>query len=190
MPQVSAEVWVPLPVERAFGVSQTTGETRLRWDRFIRSQRFVGGATAPARGVRTLTHARVGPKMVSEYVSFHPPTSVGMKMVDGPWFFATFAGGWRFVPEGDGTRAIWRYTFSVRPPWLRPLADPIGRWLLGHEIRRRIAGYARGCADPAVLAAVDAVLATSAPGTPPPADRPTGISDSSVRHTTPDVADP
>jgi hypothetical protein len=31
--------------------------------------------------------------MVSEYVSFAPPTHVGMKMVRGPWFFEMFAGG-------------------------------------------------------------------------------------------------
>jgi len=31
--------------------------------------------------------------MVSEYVSFAPPSNVGMKMVEGPWFFEMFAGG-------------------------------------------------------------------------------------------------
>lgn len=100
--------------------------------------------------------------MVSEYVSFHPPLSVGMRMVRGPWFFATFAGGWRFTPDGDGTRAVWRYTFAVQPRRLRFVADPVGRWLLGHEIRRRIAGYARGCADPVVVAAADAAIKATA----------------------------
>lgn len=159
MPQVSAEVWVPLPPERAFAVSQTQGAVRLRWDPFIRSQWLLDGATAPARGVRTHTRSRLGPRMVSEYVAYHPPVSVGMKMVEGPWFFARFGGGWRFVAEGDGTRAIWHYTFTVRPRWLRHPADPIGRWLLGAEIRRRITGYATACTDPVVLAAADEILA-------------------------------
>lgn len=107
----------------AFAVSQTTGEVRLRWDPFIRSQRLLDGATVPGKGVRTLTHARVGPRMVSEYVSCRPPTSVGMTMVRGPWFFASFGGGWRFTPERDGCRAVWKYTYAVRPRWLRPAAD-------------------------------------------------------------------
>jgi Polyketide cyclase / dehydrase and lipid transport len=158
MPNVSAEVWVPLSPERAFAVSQTTGEVRLRWDRFIRTQHFLHGATAPAKGVQTFTHSRLGPKMVSEYLSYSPPTSVGMRMVNGPWFFASFAGGWRFNPDGEGTRAIWRYTFSIRPSWLQLVADPVGTWLLGREIRRRLAGYAKGCVDPVVVAAVDATL--------------------------------
>lgn len=156
MPQVTARVVVPVDPETAFAVSQTTGELRLRWDPFIRHQRFVDGATAPGKGVRTLTVARLGPRMVSEYVSYRPPTSVGMTMVEGPWFFATFGGGWRFQASGDGaaTEAVWKYTYAIRPSWLRFVAEPIGQWLLGREIRRRIAAFAAACADPEVLAAV------------------------------------
>ncbi len=153
MPQVSTDIFVPVPPELAFAVSQTTGEVRLRWDPFIRRQHFLGGATAPAKGVRTKTCSRLGPSMVSEYASYRPPTSVGMTMVAGPWFFGRFGGGWRFEAEGSGTRAIWKYTFDVRPHWLAPIGHPLGRWLLRHEIRRRIAGFARGCGDPFVLAA-------------------------------------
>lgn len=155
MPQVSARAVVAVDPEVAFAVSQTTGELRLRWDPFIRHQHFLEGATAPGKAVRTFTRARLGPKMVSEYVSYRPPTSVGMTMVEGPWFFATFGGGWRFTthPEG-GTEAVWKYTFSTRPGWLRPVAEPIGTWLLGREIRARIDAFARACADPAILAAV------------------------------------
>lgn len=154
MPQVSAEVCVALPPEQAFAVSQTTGEVRLRWDPFIRAQRFLDGATAPGKGVRTLTKARVGPTMVSRYVSYNPPSNVGMTMVTGPWFFEQFGGGWRFTEDGTGTRAVWKYTYAVRPRWLRPVADPIGQWLLGKEIRKRIDAFAEACSDPAVLAAI------------------------------------
>lgn len=154
MPQVRAEAWVPVPPDTAFAVSQTTGEVRLRWDPFIREQHLVG-ATVPAKGVRTHTRARVGPRMVSEYVSYRPPTSVGMTMVTGPWYFASFGGGWRFVPEVragvEGTRAVWKYTYAVKPSWLRFVAEPVGQWLLGREIRARIAAWARACEDPVVL---------------------------------------
>ena len=156
VPQVSAEVWVPVSPRRAFAVSQTTGTTRLRWDPFVSLQYFLDGATRPAKGVRTFTRARLGPCMVSEYVSYRPPTSVGMTMVRGPWFFATFGGGWRFTPSDGGTLAVWKYTYSIRPGRLAPLAEPVGQWLLGREIRARIAAFARACEDPVVLAAADA----------------------------------
>ena len=152
---VESAVDVPVPPDVAFAVSQTTGEVRLRWDPFIRRQRFLDGATVPAKGVRTLTLHRSGLRMVSEYVSYKPPTNVGMKMVEGPWFFAVMAGGWRFAPLPDGgTRAVWRYSFTCRPAWLAPLAERIGRVVLQRDVDRRIAGFARGCADPEVLAAV------------------------------------
>jgi hypothetical protein len=104
---------------------------------------------------RTFTRSRHGFAMISEYVSYAPPTNVGMKMVRGPWFFAMMAGGWRFDPadEPGHTRATWRYNFRCRPALLRPAAERIGVWVLGRDIRRRIAGYARGCTDPVVLAA-------------------------------------
>lgn len=158
MPQVVATQWVPVPPDVAFAVSQTTGETRLRWDRFIRSQRLLDADT-PGKGVQTLTHSRLGPRMVSRYVSYAPPSNVGMTMVRGPWFFQTFGGGWRFRPETrdgvEGTLATWKYTYAIRPSWLRPIAEPIGQWLLGREIRSRIAGWARGCEDPEVRRVVD-----------------------------------
>ena len=162
MPRVVESTAVVLvSVEVAFAVSQTTGEIRKRWDPFIRRQYFLGGAILPAKGVQTVTVHRLGFEMVSEYVSYHPPTNVGMKMVRGSWFFERMAGGWRFDPHlaatGEpGTLATWRYNFACRPKWLAPIAERIGAVILQRDIDRRIAGFARGCSDPVVLAAVGA----------------------------------
>ena len=158
MPVVESSVILGVDHATAFAVSQTTGETRLRWDPFINEQHLMDGATVPGKGVRTSTQHRFKVfRMVSEYVSYKPPTNVGMKMINGPWFFESFAGGWRFAPEpGGGTRATWRYNFRCKPRWLAPIADRIGKWILQRDIDRRISGFARGCADPDVLAAVRA----------------------------------
>lgn len=155
MPVVESRVCVPVDPALAFWVSQTTGATRYRWDPFVRHQELLDGATEPAAGVRTATTSRHRLRMVSEYVSFAPPRNVGMAMVTGPWFFARFGGGWRFA-EGEtaGTSQVtWRYNFRTRPRFLSPVADRIGHWLLQRDIDARIAGYARGCGDPVVLAA-------------------------------------
>ena len=156
MPQVTAEAWVPVEPDTAFAVSQTTGELRLSWDPFIRHQHLIE-AERPGKGVQTLTKARVGPTMISQYVSYRPPTSVGMTMVKGPWFFDSFGGGWRFVPEErdgvPGTKAVWKYTYAVKPAWLHRVAEPIGQWLLGREIEARIAAFAKACQDPTIVSA-------------------------------------
>lgn len=159
MPRVESSVVVPIEPELAFAVSQTTGDVRYRWDPFVEEQHFLDGATAAAKGVRTFTRSRHRLTMVTEYQSYRPPTQVGMKMIEGPWFFKAFAGGWSFRPVADGTEATWRYTFAVRPAWLAPIADRIGSWFLGRDIDRRIAGFARGCADPVVLEAAALIAA-------------------------------
>lgn len=158
MPRIESTSVVPVSIEIAFAVSQTQGEIRYRWDPFVASQRLLHGAEQPDRGVQTETRSKHRLRMVSEYTSFRPPSQVGMKMVEGPPFFASFGGGWSFR-EADGhtvenprTEATWRYTFTIRPSWLSIIADPIGTWLLGADINKRIAGYSKGCEDPVVLA--------------------------------------
>lgn len=161
MPVVESKVLVPVSPDIAFAVSQTTGEARLRWDPFIRRQRFVGDATDPGTGVQTLTVHRLGFRMISEYVSYRPPSNVGMKMVTGPWFFAKLGAGWRFTEDTPGrTIAVWRYNFTCRPRWLAPLAERIGSVILQRDIDRRIRGFARGCTDPVVLDAARAARET------------------------------
>ncbi|UFU03314.1 SRPBCC family protein [Ruania suaedae] len=155
MPIVQAQAEVPVPAATAFAVSQTTGAARLRWDPFIRRQWFLDGAPEPGKGVRTATVHRSGLRMVSEYVSYAPPRNVGMRMVTGPWFFEMLAGGWRFEDMGEGrTLATWKYSFRCRPRWLAPVAERVGAWVLGRDVRRRLAGFAAGCEDPQVLDAL------------------------------------
>jgi ribosome-associated toxin RatA of RatAB toxin-antitoxin module len=156
VPRVESTVTVPLEPARAFALSQTYGALRYRWDPFVREQRLLDGADAAGKGVRTWTRSRHRLTMVSEYVTFRPPTQVGMKMVSGPWFFKTFSGGWNFSPASDGraTTATWRYNFTIRPAWLAPVADRVGVWVLGRDVRRRLAAFATACTDPEIVAAL------------------------------------
>ena len=117
MPRIEATRIVDVDVWTAFAVSQTTDDTRLRWDPFIRRQHHLDGATIAGPGVRTKTVSKHGLTMTSEYTSFHPPERVGMKMVEGPWFFERFGGGWIFKDLGDGRTACGRSAHRCdRPP--------------------------------------------------------------------------
>ncbi|MGI8937669.1 MAG: SRPBCC family protein [Iamia sp.] len=160
MPRIEATTRVSVSVEDAFAVSQSQQEVRYAWDPFVREQRLLGGATRPDKGVRTRTTSRHRLTMVSQYTSFRAPHQVGMKMVEGPWFFSAFGGGWSFKELGpEECEAVWRYTFTVRPAWLAPIADRIGRALLQRDIDRRLAGFAGACADPDIVARARAQLA-------------------------------
>ncbi len=163
MPRIESSVTVNAPIEDAFALSMSQLEVRYAWDPFVLEQRLLHGATKPARGVQSLTKSRHRLSMVSEYTSFRPPTQVGMKVVEGPPFFATFGGGWSFKPVDDDTCvATWRYTFSIRPSWLAPIGDRIGSWLLGRDIDKRLARFARGCEDAALVERAHEQLGSSA----------------------------
>ena len=158
MPRVHSTVVVPLDANRAFALSQTYGELRYRWDPFVREQRLLDGAEAAAAGVRTWTRSRHRLQMITQYVAFRPPRHVGMRMLEGPWFFESFSGGWNFADrdpaEGGGTIVTWRYNFTIRPKWLAPIANPIGVWLLGGDVSNRLDAYAAACEDPEIVAAL------------------------------------
>ncbi len=161
MPRIESTVEVDLAIEVVFALSQTYGELRYRWDPFVKEQHLLDGATHAAKGVRTSTTSHHGLHMISEYLSFRPPTQVGMRMVEGPWFFETFSGGWSFSDLGGGrTRATWRYTFAVKPKALSPIADRIGVRLLQRDVDRRLAAFAKACADASIVAAVRASLSS------------------------------
>jgi hypothetical protein len=151
MPQVRAERSIALDLPTVFAFSQSVGEFRRSWDPFISNQAWLDGATSAGKGVRTRTVSRLGLVMISKYVSYMPPRSVGMTMVSGPWFFRSFGGGWRFTADDAGTRAVWKYTFTCRPAVIRPVAERMGRWLLSREIERRIEAFARACEDPELV---------------------------------------
>ena len=152
MPRIEAKVVVDVPIETAFWVSQSHGPTRLQWDPFVRSHTLLDAAR-PAKDGRTEVVSRHFIKMVSQMVSFKPPTQVGMRMLDGPWFFKSFGGGWSFADVDEGTEALWRYTFTIRPGWLRPIGEWIGSRLLQRDIDARIAAFADACLDPSVVEA-------------------------------------
>lgn len=161
MPRIEATRRVDVGIESAFALSQSQGEVRYAWDPFVHEQHLLDGAARPDRGVRTRTTSKYRLSMISEYTSFRAPTQVGMKMVDGPWFFSAFGGGWSFKEAGaEGTDATWRYTFTIRPAWLAPIADRIGKVVLGRDIDRRLAAFAEGCADPDLVARAEAQLAS------------------------------
>lgn len=69
-------------VERTAPARATAGDAfvvagsyrvRLEWDPFVSAQHLVNTDT-PGKGVRTYTRSRHGLTMVSEYLTYRPPT--------------------------------------------------------------------------------------------------------------------
>jgi ribosome-associated toxin RatA of RatAB toxin-antitoxin module len=156
MPIVEHTAEVDGAIEDVFDLSQSYA-LRLRWDPFVKGQRLLDGADRAGRDVRTETLSRHRLRMVTRYLTFRRPTLVGMKMEEGPWFFRTFSGSWRFEPLApDRTAVAFRYNFACRPRALAPVAERIGRWYLGRDIRRRLAAFKAACDEGTLLREVRA----------------------------------
>ena len=112
---------------------------RLAWDPFLREARLLGGAAAPAVGVRAWCVARSGVGMETEYVAFDPPRVVAVRMTRGPRFLEVFGGTWDFKSvDSNRTKVTFRYQLRARPRWLAWMLEPIARWWFAHETRARI----------------------------------------------------
>ncbi len=87
---------------------------------------------------------------------YNPPSNVGIEDDEGVWFFARLAGGGSFTPVATIPAALSPSGVQLRlsPPMLAPVAERIGAVVLQYDMDRRIRGFAKGCSDPLVLAAV------------------------------------
>ena len=78
-----------------------------------------------------------------------PSRLVAVKMTKGPWLIETFGGAWEFVPDGAGTRVLFRYQFRTRPGWLAWAIRPRRAWF-SRETRLRVVALERAIAAGAV----------------------------------------
>jgi ribosome-associated toxin RatA of RatAB toxin-antitoxin module len=114
--------------ERVFDFTQDYS-TRLRWDSFLKKAELLDAAGAAGKGVQAWCVARNGIGMVTEYVTFNRPEVTAIKMTRGPFLFKSFAGSWRFRPQGEGgTEVVFLYSFTLRFPFS----------LLSNRIRRNL----------------------------------------------------
>jgi hypothetical protein len=151
MPIVESSIRIDAPADGLFALSQDYA-LRRAWDPFVREMRFLGGAAEAGKGVRVWVRAWTGLTMEVQFTGFHPPTSVAMKMVRGPWFLGQFAGTWLFRPHPDGgTEVTFRYFFTARWRWLRPLLHPLITWVFRRDVQGRLRGLKRGAEEGRLL---------------------------------------
>lgn len=153
MPTIEREIEINASAEALFDLTQDY-DRRLLWDPFLKEARLVGGATEAGLGVRAWCVSRLGMGMETEYVSFRRPRVVAVKMTKGPAMLASFAGSWRFFPLAPGrTRVVFRYALTARPPWLRPLLDPILARVFEKDIADRLRDLKRVAETTGILSA-------------------------------------
>lgn len=97
---------------------------------------ILGGGAAYARDVPQVsadTHVPLPPDaaaVLSRAVSPRPARRP-------PWVHPNDI-GWRFRPEGQGTRVVLWATYAVRPAWVRHLVHEVTQWYLARQLRGRV----------------------------------------------------
>ena len=151
MPKVSSSIVVNKPKEAVFRLTQDY-YLREEWDPFVREMRFLDGAKEPGVGVGVWVRAWNGLAMTVEYVSYRPHDVAAVKMTDGPSFFSTFGGVWRFEDVGEtATEVTFEYGYRTRWPAVRPVLDRAIGWAFGRDIRARLAAVKRAAEETDIL---------------------------------------
>ncbi|MCG8425393.1 MAG: SRPBCC family protein [Proteobacteria bacterium] len=143
MPIVAATTVIRAPRADVYDISQDY-HMRLNWDPFVREIAFLDGAVETAPGVKVWVKAKNRLTMVAEYISVNKPERVAVRMVEGPWFLANFAGTWVFAAvERDLTEVRFRYSFALRPRFLRWPGDALVRAVFRADLQARLRGLKR-----------------------------------------------
>jgi ribosome-associated toxin RatA of RatAB toxin-antitoxin module len=144
MPIVESSILIEAPRDELFALAQDYA-LRLEWDPFLRDMKFGDGATEAAVGVRVRVSAHNGLTMEVEYTTLKAPEVVAMRMIRGPFFFEQFAGTWRFKQmDGGAVQVTFRYSFTTRWPFARPLLDPVIGLVFRRDIRERLRSLKHG----------------------------------------------
>jgi hypothetical protein len=147
--------------DEVFALTQDYSK-RLTWDPFLREARLLGGAGAPAVGVRAWCVSRWRLGMETEYVSFTPPRIAAVRMTRGPALLESFGGAWEFGPEPGGRTVVkFRYQFRCGPRWLAWALEPAARWWFSRETRLRVLALAKALRRLPSSPRVDATACTS-----------------------------
>lgn len=118
---------------------------RLEWDTLLREARLTRGCKEAQLGATSLCVGKplfglIG--IETRYIAFKPGELAAVEMINRPPFFAHFAASIRHGDNEAGSTMVYRFQFTARPRWLRWLLEPVMRWQLTRETKRRLAALA------------------------------------------------
>jgi hypothetical protein len=120
---------------------------RLEWDTLLQAARLTDGFPAAGLHATSICKGRTllgGIALETAYLSFREPDVAAVKMVNRPPFLESFAASIRHRDLANGSsRLEYRYSFTARPRWLRPMLHPVMQFVFRLETRRRLGSLRR-----------------------------------------------
>lgn len=113
---------------------------RAKWDTLTK-EAFLVNAEVAAKGELVRCTATNGMSMDTVYVAYEPNKVAAVKLIDGPYIFDKFAGGWNFKEiKPNLTLVKFSYNITTKPRWLSWLLTPIVAYFFRRETKKRIEG--------------------------------------------------
>lgn len=146
MALVESHTTIAAPIDLVYRTSQDYS-VRYDWDPFPENIAVVAGeSNGPFVGTQVHIKSKLGMRMLVEFVQVLPPSRTAVKMVQGPWFLAKFAGSWIFQEvSSNATTARFRYTIVAKPALLRFLVEPLASLYFSRVVEKRLAGLKAYC---------------------------------------------
>lgn len=146
MALVESHTTISAPIDLVYRISQDYS-VRYDWDPFPEHIAVVSGEpNGPFVGTQVQIKSKLGMNMLVEFVQVMPPSRTAVKMIQGPWFLAKFAGSWIFQEaSSNATTARFRYTIVAQPALLRFLLEPFAFLYFSRVVKKRLAGLKAYC---------------------------------------------
>ncbi|MBC7899424.1 MAG: SRPBCC family protein [Saprospiraceae bacterium] len=141
MPTAYIELILPITADQAFDLIHDY-DRRLEWDTLLQEAYLepefpvsAKGAISVCRGRRILGSIAIR----SVYVTFDRGRIAAVKMLNRPPFFETFGASIRHFDLPDNTsKIVYKFNFTARPAFLRPILHPIMQKVLKWETGKRL----------------------------------------------------
>jgi Polyketide cyclase / dehydrase and lipid transport len=120
---------------------------RLEWDTLLQEARLTDGFQVAGLHATSVCKGRPflgGIAMKTVYVTYREPHVAAVRMVNRPALIESFAASIRHHDlPGGSSRLEYRYSFTVRPRWLRPPLHPLMQIVFRRETKRRLGSLRR-----------------------------------------------
>lgn len=142
MPTAHVQEILPITADQAFDLIHDY-DRRLEWDTLLQEAYLEPEFPASAKGAISVCRGRriLGSIAIrSVYVIFDHGKIAAVKMLNRPPFFESFGASIRHSNLPDKTsKIIYKFNFTARPAFLRPILHPIMLRVLKWETGKRLA---------------------------------------------------
>ncbi len=150
MPIGTVEEIMPIRATEVFAVIHDY-DRRLEWDTLLSEAYIEPPYDSAGKGVVTVCRGRriLGNIAIrTEYVTFEKGKVAAVRMLKPTSFFETFAASIRHLDLEDGrSSVVYKFNFTSRPSFMRPILEPVMLRVLTWETGKRLTALREFCSQ-------------------------------------------